>query len=281
MILKLSCPDQPGLVARITEFIARNGGNILELSQFTDPISRWFFLRLSFDSANLTLPKSEFSHQFAYLGQELKASWQFREAGYRMPAAILVTHESHCLNDLLARCQSGELPMEIRAIISNRHTLEKAAGRWDMPFVHLSVDKEDKEKSFRCYREQIEECGAELVILARFMQIIPSSICRDYFGRIINIHHSFLPAFVGANPYRQAFERGVKIIGATSHYVTAELDAGPIIEQEVRRVEHYHTPQDLQRLGRDCECLALSNAVRYHAADRVIIHGNKTVVFRD
>ncbi|MGY8688240.1 MAG: formyltetrahydrofolate deformylase [Verrucomicrobiales bacterium] len=233
MILKLSCPDRPGLVAMLANFIAVSGGNILEMSQFTDPIAKWFF----------------------------KAA--------------------HCLQDLLARTYAGDLPLEVPIILGNREDLAPIAARYDIPFRHIPIDKENKTASFATYHEAIEEAGADLVVLARFMQILPPDFCESLRGRAINIHHSFLPAFVGANPYRQAFKRGVKIIGATAHYVTSDLDAGPIIDQEVERVEHYHTPEDLIRLGRDCECLALSRAIRFHANDRVIIHGNKTIVFRD
>ena len=278
MILKLSCPDRPGLVASMSNFITEQGGNILEMSQFTDPVAKWFFVRIEF-----ALEGSERSliKKFEQFGQSIEADWQFSHRGHRTPVAILVTKAAHNLQDLLARAWSGELPVDIRVILGNREDLRTVADRYEIPFQLIPVPKDDKASAFAEYQQAIAESGAELVVLARFMQILPAEFCAAHAGRMINIHHSFLPAFIGANPYRQAFKRGVKIIGATAHYVTSDLDAGPIIDQEVSRVEHYHTPEDLMRLGRDCECLALSRAVRFHANDRVLIHGNKTIVFRD
>ncbi len=281
MILTLSCPDRPGLVAAISNFIATERGNILEMSQFTDPIEQWFFLRLAIDTSNLHGTERSFMKHFQALGESFSAHWQFRHPGQKTPTAILVTKAAHCLQDLLARTYSGELPLDVRVVLGNHDHLKPIAERYGLPFQRIDVPKADKSSAFQAYREAIDSFGAELVVLARFMQILPEDFCEAYRGRAINIHHSFLPAFIGANPYRQAFQRGVKIIGATAHYVTSDLDAGPIIDQEVARVEHYHTPDDLKRLGRDCECLALSRAVRFHADDRIIIHGNKTIVFRD
>ena len=269
MILKLSCPDRPGLVATLANFIAVSGGNILEMSQFTDPIAKWFFIRIHIEMEDQTEKRQDVVDTFESLGRSINAEWQFQMTGERVRTAILVTKAAHCLQDLLARTYAGDLPLEVPIILGNRTDLAPIAERYEIPFRHIPIENENK------------EAGADLVVLARFMQILPPDFCEALRGRAINIHHSFLPAFVGANPYRQAFKRGVKIIGATAHYVTSDLDAGPIIDQEVERVEHYHTPEDLIRLGRDCECLALSRAVRFHANDRVIIHGNKTIVFRD
>lgn len=281
MILKFACPDQRGLVARVTGFLAGHGANILDMAQFTDQLSKWFFLRIHFDPSRLDLSPADLHSEFSTLAQELGAQWNVRPAQRLTPTVLLVTRETHCLHDLLGRSVSGELPIAVQAVASNRELLRSLAERAGCRFVHLPIQPENCPGSFSAYRKLFEDTRAELIVLARFMQVLPPDLCRDYAGRIINIHHSFLPAFAGANPYRQAFQRGVKIIGATSHYVTEELDAGPIIEQEVLRVEHYHTPEDLGRLGRDCERLALSRAVRYHCADRILIHGNKTVVFRD
>lgn len=278
MILKLSCPDRPGLVASMSNFIAEQGGNILEMSQFTDPVAKWFFVRIEFALGG---SDQDLIQKFQDFGQSIDADWQFSHRGHRTPVAILVTKAAHNLQDLLARAWSGELPIDVRVILGNREDLRAVAERYEIPFQLIPVPKEDKAPAFAHYQQAIAESGAELVVLARFMQILPADFCAAHAGRMINIHHSFLPAFIGANPYRQAFKRGVKIIGATAHYVTSDLDAGPIIDQEVSRVEHYHTPEDLMRLGRDCECLALSRAVRFHANDRVLIHGNKTIVFRD
>lgn len=281
MIFTLSCPDKPGLVSTIAAFIASNGGNVLEMSQFTDPIAKWFFVRVDFELANPVLTKEILAEAFRSVGDSLKGQWEFRDLNEAIPTAILVSKEGHCLQDLLARTESGELPIDVRIVLGNHDNLRHIAERYGVPFQMVPIRKSSKEEDFQEYRDAIEASGARLVLLARFMQILPKDFCEDYFGRAINIHHSFLPAFVGANPYKQAFERGVKIIGATAHYVTQALDAGPIIEQEVQRVEHYHTPENLRRIGRDCECLALSRAVRYHANHRVLIQGNKTIVFRD
>ncbi len=281
MILKLSCPDRPGLVATLANFIAVSGGNILEISQFTDPIEKWFFIRIHLEVEDSEAKRQSVVNTFESLGRSIDARWQFRMPEDRTRTAVLVTKDAHCLQDLLARSYAGDLPLDIVLVLGNRPDLEPIAERYGLPFQHLPIDKKHKEASFGNYREAIAEAEADLVVLARFMQILPPEFCEAYRGRAINIHHSFLPAFVGANPYRQAYQRGVKIIGATAHYVTSDLDAGPIIDQEVARVEHYHTPEDLMRLGRDSECLALSRAVRFHANDRVIVHGNKTVVFRD
>jgi formyltetrahydrofolate deformylase len=281
MILKLSCPDRPGLVATLANFISVSGGNILEMSQFTDPIDEWFFIRIHIDVGDSDDKQRSMVNTFESLGRSINASWEFRTPGEKTRTAILVTKAAHCLQDLLARTYSGDLQLEVPIILGNRTDLEPIADRYGIPFRHIPVDKGNKEASFETYQEVIDDSGANLLILARFMQILPPAFCETFRGRAINIHHSFLPAFIGANPYKQAFQRGVKIIGATAHYVTSDLDAGPIIDQEVARVEHFHTPEDLVRLGRDCECLALSRAVRYHSDDRVIIHGNKTIVFRD
>mgnify|MGYP002630592441 CR=1 FL=1 len=281
MILKLSCPDRPGLVASMSNFIAEEGGNILEMSQFTDPVAKWFFVRIEFSTESQDDAEQALIEKFCDFGNAIGADWQFSHPMQRKPVAILVTKAAHCLQDLLARTWSGELPVDVRVILGNREDLKAVADRYEIPFQHIPVPKEDKAPAFKQYQEAIAESGADLVVLARFMQILPADFCAAHHGRMINIHHSFLPAFIGANPYRQAFKRGVKIIGATAHYVTSDLDAGPIIDQEVARVEHYHTPEDLMRLGRDCECLALSRAVRFHANDRILVHGNKTIVFRD
>ncbi len=281
MILKLSCSDRRGLVAEITGFLAAESANILEMSQFTDASANWFFMRADFEVATDAGGVSALKERFSILGNKLKADWTLREAEERTPTAILVSHERHCLLDLLARIDSGEIPIDLKVVLSNHTTLEQVAARAGIPFVCLPVQRPSRDADLANYGKVIADHGADLIIMARFMQILPPDLCARFAGRAINIHHSFLPAFTGAQPYRQAFERGVKIIGATAHYATAELDAGPIIDQEVSRVEHFHTPADLQRLGRDCECLALARAVRFHCRDRVLLHGNKTIVFRD
>jgi formyltetrahydrofolate deformylase len=280
-ILKLSCPDRVGLLARLTNFFAQLGGNLLEAHQFTDPIANWFFVRLAIDSGSLPLELRELQKAFAPVARELQAEWTLRDSRQRMRMALLASKQQHCLADLILRWRLGEIPAEIPLVLSNHEDLRPLVEREGIPFRHVPVDPTDKDVAFREIAEALEACGVELVVLARYMQILPEWFCERYAGRVINIHHSFLPAFVGANPYRRAWERGVKLIGATCHYATAELDAGPIIDQEVMRVEHYHTPEDLLRLGRDCERLALARGVRYHVTDRALQHGGRTIVFRD
>lgn len=270
----MTCPDAVGLLARVTGAIARHGGNLLDVSQYTDKSSGWFFARLAFED------RADPAPELVSLLGEMGADWTLREAATPLRAVILVSREAHCLVDLLWRWKSEELNIEIPCVVSNHSDCRQLVEREGTAFHTLDFTS-DKEAAFRQLDTLLREARADFVILARFMQIVPSWMCEAYSGRILNIHHSFLPAFVGANPYRRAFERGVKLIGATCHYATAELDAGPIIEQEVARVEHYHEPEDLIRLGRDCERLALARGVRYHAEDRVLVHGRRAIVFRD
>jgi formyltetrahydrofolate deformylase len=280
-LLKLACPDRVGLLARITGFVASQGGNLLEVHQFTDPISGWFFTRMAIDTKSLGLGLPEFQAAFRPLGEELKADWSIRRDRVRMRVVILVSKLGHCLADLLWRWRSGELPIEIPLVISNHEDFREMVEREGIRFECVPISPEAKAEGFERIIALLREAQPDLAVLARYMQILPREVAEEFRGKIINIHHSFLPSFVGANPYQRAFERGVKLIGATCHYVTAVLDEGPIIEQEVVRVEHFNLPQDLLRLGRDCERLALARGVRYHIHDRVLIHGNKTIVFRD
>lgn len=280
-LLKLACPDRVGLLARLTSFIAEHGGNLLEVHQFTDPISRWFFTRMAIDSRTLALDLPALNKAFTPLAEELQADWTIREQETLMRVVILVSKLGHCLADLLWRWRSGELPMDIALVISNHEDFREMVEREGLRFEHVPVFPEDRASAFAKMAELFCDVDAELIVLARYMQILPEEMCEEWHGQIINIHHSFLPSFVGANPYKRAHERGVKLIGATCHYVTADLDEGPIIDQEVVRVEHFHSPEDLLRLGRDCERLALARGVRYHISDRVLVHGNKSIVFRD
>lgn len=280
-LLKIACPDRVGLLARLTTFVAFHGGNLLEVHQFTDPITGWFFARMAIDSGTLALDTPALRKAFTRLATELEAEWSIRDQKAPLRTAILVSKLGHCLADLLWRWKVGELPMDIPVVISNHEVFRDMVEREGLRFEYVPVDPQDKTASLRRTADLLHEHNIDLVVLSRYMQIIPPELCEEYKGRIINIHHSFLPSFVGANPYRRAYDRGVKLIGATCHYITAVLDEGPIIEQEVVRVEHFHSPDDLLRLGRDCERLALARGVRYHLHDRVLIHGNKTVVFRD
>ena len=280
-ILKLTCPDDVGLLSRITGFVAERGGNLLEVHQYTDSISGWFFARLAVDTKTLAVDPATFKSEFAVLGDALRAEWSLRDGLRPMRTAILVSKLGHCLADLLWRRKEGELAIDIPLVISNHEALRPMAESEGIPFLYVPVSKEDKASAFEQVGRALREAQVELVVLARYMQIVPEDLCREFAHRIINIHHSFLPAFVGANPYRRAYERGVKLIGATCHYATADLDQGPIIDQEVVRVEQYQSPEDLVRLGRDCERLALARGVRYHTADRVLVHGQRSIVFRD
>ena len=280
-LFKISCPDRVGLLARLTSFIAYHGGNLLEVNQFTDPLSKWFFARLAIDSKSLALDTAALRKAFAPLAADLKAEWTLRETERKMRVVIMVSKMDHCLADLLWRWRSGELPIDIPLVISNHKELKAVVEREGVPFAFLPVTPENKASAFAEIKKLFRKAEADLVVLARYMQILPKPLCKEWHGKIINIHHSFLPSFAGANPYKRAYERGVKLIGATCHYATAELDEGPIIDQEVVRVEHFHAPEDLLRLGRDCERLALARGVRYHVEDRVLIHGNRSIVFRD
>jgi formyltetrahydrofolate deformylase len=281
LILKVSCPDQPGIVAKVAGYVASHQGNLVEFEQFSDQLGAKFFARLEIETSNLDVEMGDFIDGFGTLGRSLRAQWHFRQMPYRMRAAVLVTKTDHCLNEILWRAGIGELPVEITSIMGNRDNCRSTAEHYGIPFHLVEMDGGRKEAGFAEIRRLVEEQNVELLVLARFMQILPDEFCREYQGRIINIHHSFLPAFIGANPYQQAYERGVKLIGATCHYVTTELDAGPIIEQEVQRVQHFHTPSDLVRIGRDCERVALARGIRYHVHDRTILDGNRAIVFPD
>jgi formyltetrahydrofolate deformylase len=281
LILKLSCPDQPGIVAKIANYVAGHRGNLVEFNQFSDQLGAKFFARLEIETADLDVDVQDFIDGFGTLGRSLHADWHFRRLPYRMRAAVLVTKTDHCLNEILWRTELGELPIEITSIIGNRGNCRHIAEHSGIAFHEIPMDGESRAPGFAEIRRLIEVQDVELIVLARFMQIVPDDFCRDFAGRIINIHHSFLPAFIGANPYKQAYERGVKLIGATCHYVTADLDAGPIIEQEVERVHHFHTPADLVRLGRNCERVAIAKGIRFHVHDRTIIDGHRAIVFPD
>lgn len=281
LILKLACPDQPGIVAKVASYVASHQGNLVEFEQFSDELSSRFFARLEIETSGLNVEIQDFVDGFGTLGRSMRADWHFCLMPYRMRTAVLVTRTDHCLQEVLWRAGIGELPVEVTSIIGNRPDCAATAAKYEIPFHEIEMDGDAKSAGFSKIRDLLEGQEVELVILARFMQILPDDFCRDYQGKVINIHHSFLPAFIGANPYKQAYERGVKLIGATCHYVTAELDAGPIIEQEVQRVHHFHSPADLVRMGRDCERVALARGIRYHVHDRTIIDGNRAIVFPD
>lgn len=280
-LLKLSCPDRVGLLSRITAFIAENGGNLDEVHQFTDAQAGWFFTRMAIETQTLRSPLAQLRAEFAPLAAELGAHWSLRREGDRMRMVLMVSKLGHCMADLLWRWRSGELNCDLACVIANHEDYREVVEREGIPFHYVPVTPDNKTEAFAQMEQLWEKAGADLIVLARYMQVVPAELCHRWEGRVMNIHHSFLPSFVGANPYQRAWDRGVKLIGATCHYVTAELDAGPIVEQEVIRVEHFHSPEDLLRLGRDCERQALARGVRWHLGDRVLLHGKRTVVFRD
>ena len=280
-LLKLSCPDRVGLLARLTAFVAERSGNLDEVHQFTEPSAAWFFTRMAIETPTLRVTVAELRAQFAPLAAELNANWSIRQESERMRVVLMVSKLGHCLADLLWRWRSGELGCDIAAVVANHDDFRGLVEREGIPFHYVPVTAANKADAFAQIEQIWSGAGADLIVLARYMQIVPSDVCARWPGRIINIHHSFLPSFVGANPYQRAWDRGVKLIGATCHFVTADLDEGPIIEQEVMRVEHFHSTEDLLRIGRDCERQALARGVRWHVSDRVLMHGARTVVFRD
>jgi len=279
LVLTLSCADRPGITARVTSFLFERGGNILEAQQFNDRSSDAFFMRVEFDPGEAS--REMIRTEFAPIAAEHAMDWKLALRDRPRRVLIIVSKFDHCLADLLYRWRIGELPMEPVAIISNhpRAAIEHTH-LGGIPFHHLPVTSGEKSAQEAKVRAIAEESGAELVVLARYMQILSDEQAAHFSGRCINIHHSFLPGFKGAKPYHQAFERGVKMIGASAHYVTADLDEGPIIHQDVEPISHADTPDQLVRKGRDIESRVLAEAVRLHLEDRVLLNGQRTVVFR-
>ncbi|MEU6037117.1 formyltetrahydrofolate deformylase [Actinomadura sp. NPDC047616] len=278
-VLTLSCPDRPGIVAAVSGLLAERGCNIVESQQFGDRDSGTFFMRVQFVALPDTDP-DELRGAFASLGPELGLDWRLHDTAERTRVLIMVSKGGHCLNDLLYRQRSGLLDIDIVAVVSNHPDLRPLTQSYGIDYHHLPVTAGGKAAQEAEVLTLVEHYRADLVVLARYMQILSDDFCAKLPGRMINIHHSFLPSFKGARPYHQAHARGVKLIGATAHYVTPDLDEGPIIEQEVARVDHTHRPEDLMAVGRDMECLALARAVRWHAEHRVLLNGDRTVVFR-
>ncbi len=276
--LTISCPDRAGIIAAVSGFIAQHGGFIVEASYHTEQEAQRFFMRQEIRADSLPFAAVEFRHRFAPLATEFGMTWQLADSAQKKRLVILVSQQDHCLNDLLQRWRSGELQVDIPCVISNHEDLRSFVEWHGIPFI--SIDMKDKVAAFDKLVALYEQYRGDSMVLARFMQILPPALCQRYPGRIINIHHSFLPSFVGAKPYHQAYQRGVKLIGATCHYVTDELDAGPIIEQDTVRIDHGDTVEDLVRYGRDIEKTVLSRGLRYHVEDRVLVCGNKTIVFR-
>lgn len=277
--LVISCPDKVGIVAAVTNFVAQRQGSLIESHHHTDIEQDWFFMRneINVDALSVTLDK--FREEFEALALEFDMQWHVRDNQILQKVVIMASHASHCLADLLHRWKSDELACDIVCVISNHENLRGMVEWHGIPFHYVPVPKQDKTEAFAKVSDIVARHNADCVVLARYMQIIPPDLCSAYAGRLINIHHSFLPSFMGANPYRKAYDRGVKLIGATSHYVTEDLDEGPIIDQDVVRVSHSCTGDDMVRLGRDVEKTVLARGLRYHLQDRVIVRGNKTVVF--
>ncbi|MEX2400685.1 MAG: formyltetrahydrofolate deformylase [Rhodothermales bacterium] len=278
--LLIQCPDRPGIVASVSNFLYNHGANITALDQHsTDPEGGVFFMRLEFQTPHLDLSRPVLERSFSdAVASRFEMDWRLSFGSDVKKTAMLVSKYDHALLELLWRSERGELPTEVSMVISNHPDLEEAVARFGIPFHHVPMEKGKKEEG---EARMLELLGDEIdvIVLARYMQILSESFVNRYPNRIINIHHSFLPAFVGASPYRQAYDRGVKLIGATAHYVTHELDMGPIIDQDVIRVSHRQGPEDLKRLGRDIERNVLARAVRWHLEDRMLVHENKTVVF--
>lgn len=280
-ILTVQCPAGIGIVAAISGYFADMNCYICALGQFDNQNNENFFLRMVFRREDNSPDMEEISQGFESIAETLDMQWQLHAANQKVKTVIMVSRLDHCLDDLLYRRRNGELNLDITAIASNHQDCRSMAEREGIRFVHLPIDKdkENKPRQEKRLLEIVEETGAELIVLARYMQILSDELSKQLSGRCINIHHSFLPGFKGASPYRQAFDRGVKVIGATAHYVTSDLDEGPIIEQLLSRVNHNSTPEDLVRIGRDNESMALAKAVKYHIERRVFIDGNKTVIF--
>lgn len=276
--LLISCPDQQGLVAKIANFIYSNGGNIIHADQHTDFTAGLFITRIEWQLQGFNLPRELIGPAFAAIAQPLQAQWQLHFSDPVPRLAIWVSKQDHCLNDLLWRQRSGEFQAEIGLIISNHETLRDVAEQFKIDYHYVPITKETKAEQEAKQLQILHDYRINLVILAKYMQVLSSDFIKK-FPKVINIHHSFLPAFAGANPYQRAYERGVKIIGATAHYVTADLDEGPIIEQDVVRVSHRDEVQDLIRKGKDLERMVLARAVRSQVQNRVLVYGNRTVVF--
>ena len=281
-VLTLSCPDRPGIVSAVSTFLANSGQNILDAQQFDDIETNKFFMRVVFTAADLAVELGALQTGFAAIAERFAMDWQMRDRAARRRVMLLVSKSDHCLADILYRWRTGELQMIPTAIVSN-HPREAYAGLdlSAIPFHHLPVTKETRLEQESAILDLVRETKTDLVVLARYMQILSDEMTARLAGRCINIHHSFLPGFKGARPYHQAHERGVKLIGATAHYVTGDLDEGPIIDQDVERISHRDTPEGLVRKGRDIERRVLARAIRYHLEDRVILNGRKTVVFMD
>lgn len=277
--LVVSCPDRTGIVAKVSNFLATYNGWITEASYHADQKNGWFFMRNEIKASSIPFDLENFRTVFEPIAKEFSMSWSISDSNVKKKVVLMASKESHCLADLLHRWHSNELDAEIVAVISNHDDLRRMVEWHDIPYHHVPVDPSNKQEAFEQVSALVDQYETDLVVLARYMQILPADLCEKYAGRVINIHHSFLPSFAGAKPYHQAYDRGVKLIGATCHYVTQDLDEGPIIDQDVQRISHSNTIEDMVRLGKDAEKNVLARGLRLHLEERVIIHENKTVVF--
>ena len=278
-VLTLSCPDRMGVVAAVAGFLLDHRCNIIESAQFGDPASNEFFMRVCFDSAMAAAP-AELHCAFTSVGAKFSMRWAVHNMALKPRVLLMVSRFGHCLNDLLYRYRIGALPVEIPAIVSNHRDFYRPAAALDIPFHYLPVTPDNRDRQEEQLLGIVRDERCDLIVLARYMQILSPGLCEQLAGQVINIHHSFLPSFQGAKPYQQAHDRGVKLIGATAHYVTQDLDEGPIIEQDVARVDHAMTVDDCAAVGRDVECTVLARAVKWHVEHRILLNGNRTVVFR-
>ncbi len=279
-ILTIDCPDRPGIVYAVTGFLFEHGSNIVESHQFSDLNSQRFFMRVHFDTVTGNDDHSSIASGFEQVATRFDMRWQLWDHAARHRTLVMVSREGHCLNDLLYRWSIGSLKIDVPAIVSNHPDLAPLAASYGVDFHHIAVSPSTKAEAEARLLELVGKLEIDLVVLARYMQVLSPELCSTLDGRVINIHHSFLPSFKGAKPYHQAFEHGVKLVGATAHYVTPDLDEGPIIEQDVTRVDHTATSEQLVSAGRDVESQVLSRAVRWHAESRVLVNGHRTVVFR-
>ncbi len=280
MVLRLRCPDRPGIVHAVSGFLVQNSANIEQSQQYGDAESGGFFMRVQFALLGDDVSVEEMRSRFAPVADSFGMTWEMWDADSPYRTLIMVSKFGHCLNDLLFRWSTGSLQIDVPAIVSNHRDFERLAASYDIPFHHIPVTPETKADAEKQLLALVDELDIDLVVLARYMQVLSDETCQALSGKAINIHHSFLPGFKGAKPYHQAHQRGVKLIGATAHYVTGDLDEGPIIEQDVARVDHSYTAEQLVAAGRDVECSVLARAVRWHSETRVMLNGSRTVVFR-
>lgn len=280
-VLTVSCPEANGIVRAVSDFLFQRGATISEAAQHRDPVIDRFFMRVEFEEAEADLPSSEkLDEDFQSVADKFQMQWQFFDLRHRPRVLLAVSQHGHCLIDILHRWSSGGLPAEIVGVVSNHEVMRGITEWYGLDFHYLPITPETRDQQEGAILDIIRDQSVDLLALARYMQILSPRMCEAMAGRAINIHHSFLPGFKGANPYRQAYMRGVKIIGATAHYVTTELDEGPIIEQAVERIDHNFDIEELMQIGRDAECAAFARAVKWHCEHRIIVNGNKTVVFR-